>query len=62
MNDLELRRLSLLASWMSAFHLKKPVKPTDFYNPEKLEKSKKKTSPEENKKMLDNLEKQMGVK
>jgi hypothetical protein len=62
MNDLELRRLSILASWITAPHVKKPLKSTDFYDPDKLEKSKKKTSPQESKNMIDNLEKQMGVK
>jgi hypothetical protein len=56
-----MREFSVLASWLTAPHVKKPKSPTDFYDPEKLNKEKKKTSPEESRKMVDNLEKQMGV-
>lgn len=57
-----MRRLSVLASWLTAPHLKKPMKPTDFYNPERLEQNKKKTNPEESRRMIEKLEKQMGVR
>jgi hypothetical protein len=66
---LRLREFSILASWISAPHYKKPLKPTDYYDPEKIkqveaiqEKSKKVETPEEKKQMLEDLESQMGVK
>jgi hypothetical protein len=62
LHELEMRRLSVLASWVTAPHMKKPKQPTDFYNPEKLNKEKPKTNPEKSKKVIEELEKQMGVK
>ena len=60
MNELELTRLSILASWITAPHVKKPKKPTDFYNPNK-KKEKKKTTPQESKRVVEELSKEMGV-
>jgi hypothetical protein len=63
LHELEMRRLSILASWVTAPHLgKKTLKPTDFYDPDKINKDKKKTTPQETRKMMEKLEKQMGVK
>ena len=61
LNDLELTRLSMLASWVTAPHLKKPAKPSDFYDPKKANKEKKKTTPQESKRVVDDLSKEMGV-
>jgi hypothetical protein len=60
-HELEMQRLSVLASWITAPHLKKPKKPTDFYDPEKSNKPKKTTTLEESQKIVDKLAKQMGV-
>jgi hypothetical protein len=60
-HELRMREYSVLASWLTSPHLKKPMKPTNFYNPEKSG-NKRKTTPEETKRVIDNLEKQMGVK
>jgi hypothetical protein len=62
LHELRMREYSVLASWITAPHVKKPMKPTDFYDPDKINKDKKKTTPEENRKMMEKLEKQMGVK
>jgi hypothetical protein len=62
LHELEMRRLSVLASWITAPHLKKPRQPTDFYNPDKINQEKTKTNPEKSKKVIEDLEKQMGVK
>jgi hypothetical protein len=59
MNEIEMRKLSVLASWLTAPHVRKPKKPTDFYNPNKT-KEKPKTSPEKTKRMIDDLENEMG--
>jgi hypothetical protein len=56
-----MREFSVLASWLTQPHVKKPMKPTDFYNPERS-KEQRKTTPEKTKKMISMLEEQMGVK
>ncbi|MED3691307.1 hypothetical protein P4534_21305 [Peribacillus butanolivorans] len=60
MHEIEMTRLSVLASWLTAAHLKKPMKPKDFYNPDKKQTSQK-TTPEESRRILDELQKEMGV-
>lgn len=61
-HDLELRRLSLLAHWLNAPHMgKKNPKPTHYYDPDKKEKPKKKTTQEESQRVLDELAEEMGV-
>jgi hypothetical protein len=60
LHELELTRLAILASWITAPHLKKPKKPTDFYDPNKS-KEKKKTTPAESKRVVDELSKELGV-
>jgi hypothetical protein len=69
LHDIRMREYSVLASWITAPHVKKPLKPTDFYDPDKLaklksinEERKQLQTPEEKKSMFDNLEKQLGVK
>ncbi|WP_199232674.1 hypothetical protein [Mesobacillus foraminis] len=59
MHELRMRECSVLASWLTAPHVKKALKPTDFYNPDKKEKVK--TTPLESKRVLDELSKEMGV-
>ncbi|MDF2902366.1 MAG: hypothetical protein K0S25_4 [Bacillus sp. (in: firmicutes)] len=61
-HELRIREFSVLASWLTAPHVKKPPKPTDFYDPERRPENRRKTTPEESKRMIDQLEKQMGVK
>ena len=61
MNDLELRRFSILASWLNAPHYgKKNPKPTHYYDPDKEKKSKK-TTQEESQAVVDDLAQEMGV-
>ena len=60
MHDLEMRRLSILASWITAPHYKKPKKPTDFYDPDK-NTEKKKTTQEESQRVMSDLAEEMGV-
>ncbi|MDP1419229.1 hypothetical protein Q8G35_12490 [Peribacillus simplex] len=60
MHEIEMTRLSILASWLTAPHLKKPMKPKDFYNPDKKQ-TPQKTTPDESKHILDELQKEMGV-
>ncbi|MDQ1003963.1 hypothetical protein QFZ28_004363 [Neobacillus niacini] len=65
MHELRMREYSVLGSWLLSAQVKKTVKPTDLYNPERINKlntEKKTTTPEESKKILDKLEKQLGVK
>ncbi|MBW3114186.1 hypothetical protein KYJ26_20170 [Bacillus sp. MCCB 382] len=61
LNEMEMRRMSILASWITAPHFRKPKKPTDFYNPN-ANKEKPKTTPEESKRMVMLLSKEMGVR
>jgi hypothetical protein len=61
LNEMEMRRMSILASWLTAPHYRKPKKPTDFYNPDK-KKPKPKTTPDESKRMVLALTKEMGVR
>lgn len=61
MNDLEMRRLSLLANWLNSPHLgKRNPKPTHYYNPDK-DKETKKTTQEESQRVVNELAEEMGV-
>lgn len=60
-HELEMRRLSVLASWLTAPHLKKPRRPTDFYDPDR-KKEKRTTTPEQTRQIIAELSEKMGVK
>lgn len=60
MHDLEMRRYSVLASWIIQPHVKKKIKPTDLYNPDK-DNQKASTTPEESQRVVDELAMEMGV-
>jgi hypothetical protein len=60
MHELRMIEFSVLASWLTSPHVKKPLKPTDFYDPNKS-KEKKNTTPEESKRIVNDLSKEMGV-
>jgi hypothetical protein len=53
----QMQHMAQIASWVTAPHLKRPIEPQVFLG-EKTENEKK--TPEENKKMVDDLIKQMG--
>jgi hypothetical protein len=59
LHELEMQKLSVLASWITAPHLKKPMKPTEFYDPNK-KKENVNTTPEESKRIVEELGKEMG--
>lgn len=50
------RKLAHLASWVTAPHLKRPIKPESLLNFEGDKKEKQKTTPEYTKEFLDELE------
>ena len=61
LHELEMTRLSVLASWITAPHLKKPKHPKDFYDPTK-NREKKKTTPEKSNRVVNELAMEMGVR
>lgn len=59
-NELEWRKVAQLASWVTAPHLKRPMKPDKLLGKSDNNKERKKTTPEYTKEYLDELEKDFG--
>lgn len=51
-----MQKVAQLASWVTAPHLKRPVSPEKLLGKKDENKNKKRTTPEETKKYLDELE------